>query len=138
MGCSPRGWGRLFLKSLWGRIFRTPLLTRWSYGPPSLRIKYFEEGKNWKLRLNLLENWRFGVFEPVRGAGFGKSIAVGNIGLEVNDGGAFPGVQVFYFDDVALYADNSAGGEADEVGAFRRGCTWRVCRCSGVSFSWNQ
>jgi hypothetical protein len=61
-----------------------------------------------------------GVFEPVRSAGFGKRIAVGDVGLEVNDGGAVPGVQICDCDNVVLYADNSAGSEADEVGAFRR------------------
>jgi hypothetical protein len=104
-----------------GANFSDAFIAWWFYEPLSLKISYFEEEKSWETQAESSMRTRgFGVLEPVRGAGFGKRIAVGNIGLEVNNGGAVPGVQFLDFDDVALYADNSAGSEADEVGAFRR------------------
>jgi hypothetical protein len=57
------------------------------------------------------EDWRLigrrpGALQPPRGAGRGDGVPLGDVGLEVQDGGAVPGVQVRHFHKVPLHLDN--------------------------------
>lgn len=60
-----------------------------------------------------------GTLQPLRRGRLGDGVGGGDVGLEVQDGGAVPGVQMRHFHHVSLDLDDPAGGEADEVGALR-------------------